>query len=207
MLTANRTPEDHFLSAGLNNFFTTNNIERSLKAGAISYFAISTSNNIAKKDYKNAMITALGGILINQLGENTMAKNPYLEYDKNYGYGNGYGMNNPNCPYNPYLNNQNQNGFNGYNQNGFNGYGYNGYGYNQNNQNGFFRNLSSQGNGVLGNPMVKGLLIGAAVAYLLSNKDAKDALAKGVAKLQSFASATVEEFKEQIEDAKASMQE
>lgn len=198
MLTATRSPQDHLLSAGLNGFFTTNNLKSGLKAGAISYFAISTSNNIAKKDYKNALISGLGGILVNNLIGDNMAKNPYLEFDKNYGYNNNFNGNNgfygnQNCPYNPYLNNNNN----------FNGNGYNNFG----NQNGFFRNLTNQGNGILGNPMVKGILIGAAVAYLLSNKEAKDTLAKGVAKLQSFASAAVEEFKEQIEDAKANMQE
>lgn len=199
MLTATRSPQDHLLSAGLNGFFTTNNLKSGLKAGAISYFAISTSNNIAKKDYKNALISGLGGILVNNLIGDNMAKNPYLDNGNSSFNGfdnqNSFNQNNfnQNCPYNPYLNNNNN----------FNGNGYNNFG----NQNGFFRNLTNQGNGILGNPMVKGILIGAAVAYLLSNKEAKDTLAKGVAKLQSFASAAVEEFKEQIEDAKANMQE
>ena len=200
MLTSSRVPQDHFVSAGLNNFFTTNNLKSGLKAGAISYFAISTSNNIARKDYKNALISGLCGIVTNNILGDNMSKNPYIN-DNNYGAGYGMGFDRANCPYNPYLNEnyQNYGRMNNYN-NGFN----NGF---NNGGNGFFRNLTNQGNGFLGNPMVKGILIGAAIAYLLSNKEAKDTLAKGVAKLQNFASAAVEEFKEQIEDAKANMQD
>lgn len=195
MLTSSRVPNDHLLSSGLNHFFTTQDFKTSLKAGAISYFAIKTSNEIAKKDYKNALISGVSGILINQfLGEKQMANNnPYLNNNSNNQWNNNWNnnWNNPNCPYNPYLNNQNYN-----NQN-----------FNQANNQGLFSSLTQQGNGLFGSPLVKGILIGAAVTYLLSNKDAKDTLAKGVAKLQNFASAAIEEFKEQVEDAKASMQE
>lgn len=191
MLTSNRVPSDHLLSSSLNNFFTTQDLKASLKVGVTSYFAIKTSNDIAKKDYKNALISGVSGILINQfLGEKQMANNnPYLNNNSNNQWNNNWNnnWNNPNCPYNPYLNNQNYN--------------------NQNFNQGLFSSLTQQGNGFFGSPLVKGILIGAAVTYLLSNKDAKDTLAKGVAKIQSFASAAIEEFKEQVEDAKASMQE
>lgn len=196
MLTSNRVPCDHLLSTGLNNFYITQDLKGSLKAGAISYFAIKASNEIAKKDYKNAVISGISGILINQfLGEKQMANNnnPYLNNNYNNQWNNNQWNNNQsygynqNCPFNPYLNN-NFNNTNNTNQ-------------------GFLSSLTSQGNGLFGSPLVKGILIGAAVTYLLSNKDAKDTLAKGVAKIQSFASAAIEEFKEQVEDAKASMQE
>lgn len=192
MLTSSRVPNDHLLSSGLSNFFTTQDFKSSLKAGAISYFAIKTSNEIARKDYKNALISGVSGILINQfLGEKQVANNnPYLNNNQNFNNQN-YGYNNQSYPYNPYINSNFNN-----NQN-----------INQNNNQGFFSSLTGQGNGLFGSPLVKGILIGAAVTYLLSNKDAKDTLAKGVAKFQSFASAAIEEFKEQVEDAKASMQE
>lgn len=198
MLTSTRVPNDHLLSSGLNNFFTTQDLKSSLKVGAISYFAIKTSNEIAKKDYKNAVVSGVCGILINQfLGEKQMANN-----NQNF---NNQNLNNQNYQYNPYLNN-NQN-FNNQNYQ-YNPYLNNNQNFNnQNNNQGLFSSLTQQGNGFFGSPLVKGILIGAAVTYLLSNKDAKDTLAKGVAKLQNFASAAIEEFKEQVEDAKASMQE
>lgn len=194
MLTSNRVPSDHLLSSSLNNFFTTQDLKASLKVGVTSYFAIKTSNDIARKDYKNAIVSGISGILINQfLGENKMTNNnnPYLNNNQNYNVNQGY--NNQNYSYNPYLNNVSNNNLNNT--------------ANNNQNTGFLSSLTTQGTGFFGSPLVKGILIGAAVTYLLSNKDAKDTLAKGVAKLQNFASAAIEEFKEQVEDAKASMQE
>jgi|GEM_PF-381550 len=53
---------------------------------------------------------------------------------------------------------------------------------------------------------VKGALIGAAVTYLMTNKNVQDALFKTVAKTSSLFQAGMEEVKERFEDAKAEVQ-
>jgi len=53
---------------------------------------------------------------------------------------------------------------------------------------------------------VKGALIGAAVTYVMTNKNVQDALFKTVAKSSSLFQAGMEEVKERFEDAKAEVQ-
>ncbi|PHO14137.1 hypothetical protein CPH92_13495 [Malaciobacter marinus] len=53
---------------------------------------------------------------------------------------------------------------------------------------------------------VKGALIGAAVTYLLTNKDAQENIMKAVSKGSELFQAGMEEMKERMEDAKAAME-
>lgn len=53
---------------------------------------------------------------------------------------------------------------------------------------------------------LKGVLIGAGVAYLLSNEKTQNALFKGIAKAGALLQTGVEELKERYEDAKAEVE-
>ena len=53
---------------------------------------------------------------------------------------------------------------------------------------------------------IKGALLGAAVTYLLTNKNAQETIMKAFGKGSEFFSAGIEELKERYEDAKAQMQ-
>ena len=53
---------------------------------------------------------------------------------------------------------------------------------------------------------IKGALLGAAVTYLLTNKNAQDTLFKAFGKGSELFSAGIEELKERYEDTKAQMQ-
>ncbi len=53
---------------------------------------------------------------------------------------------------------------------------------------------------------IKGALLGAAVTYLLTNKNAQETIMKAVGKGSELFSAGIEELKERYEDAKAQMQ-
>ena len=66
---------------------------------------------------------------------------------------------------------------------------------NANTQNGFFNA-----------DFVKGALLGAAVTYLLTNKNAQETIFKAFGKGSELFSAGIEELKERYEDAKAQMQ-
>ncbi|RBQ29700.1 hypothetical protein CRU91_03175 [Aliarcobacter vitoriensis] len=74
---------------------------------------------------------------------------------------------------------------------------------NQNTQN--VNNPVQQNNSILNGDFVKGALIGAALTYVLTNKNAQENIFKAFEKGKEFLSAGVEELKERIEDAKASM--
>lgn len=60
-------------------------------------------------------------------------------------------------------------------------------------------------NGFNGSDFVKGALIGAAAAYLLSNKKVQESLFKTVAKGSSMFQMGMEELKERYEDAQAEL--
>lgn len=53
---------------------------------------------------------------------------------------------------------------------------------------------------------IKGALIGAAVTYLLTNKDAQKTIMKAASKGSEFFQAGMEELKERYEDARAQME-
>ncbi len=53
---------------------------------------------------------------------------------------------------------------------------------------------------------IKGALLGAAVTYLLTNKNAQESIFKAFGKGSELFSAGIEELKERYEDAKAQMQ-
>jgi hypothetical protein len=53
---------------------------------------------------------------------------------------------------------------------------------------------------------IKGALLGAAVTYLLTNKNAQETIMKAFGKGSELFSAGIEELKERYEDAKAQMQ-
>lgn len=61
-------------------------------------------------------------------------------------------------------------------------------------------------NGFFNGDFVKGALIGAAVTYLLTNKNAQEGIFKAFGKGSELFSAGIEELKERYEDAKAQMQ-
>lgn len=64
--------------------------------------------------------------------------------------------------------------------------------------------ITNQQNTILNGDFVKGALIGAALTYILTNKNAQENIFKVFEKGKDFISAGVEELKERIEDAKAS---
>ncbi|MGE4382351.1 MAG: YtxH domain-containing protein [Arcobacter sp.] len=61
-------------------------------------------------------------------------------------------------------------------------------------------------NGFINNDFVKGALLGAAVTYLLTNKNAQETILKAFGKGSELFQAGIEELKERYEDAKAQMQ-
>ncbi len=61
-------------------------------------------------------------------------------------------------------------------------------------------------NGFVTGDFIKGALLGAAVTYLLTNKNAQETIMKAVGKGSELFSAGIEELKERYEDAKAQMQ-
>ncbi len=61
-------------------------------------------------------------------------------------------------------------------------------------------------NGFATGDFIKGALLGAAVTYLLTNKNAQETIMKAVGKGSELFSAGIEELKERYEDAKAQMQ-
>ncbi len=61
-------------------------------------------------------------------------------------------------------------------------------------------------NGFLNADFVKGALLGAAVTYLLTNKNAQETIFKAFGKGSELFQAGIEELKERYEDAKAQMQ-
>ncbi len=66
-------------------------------------------------------------------------------------------------------------------------------------------NLKQQ-NGFSSSDFAKGALIGAAVTYLLTNKNAQDTIMKAVSKGNELFQAGMEEMKERYEDIKAQME-
>lgn len=67
----------------------------------------------------------------------------------------------------------------------------------------FLSSLLGLGNSTPQANFVKGALIGAAAAYIISNPEAQKAIFKGIAKITSLFEMGVEELKERYEDAKA----
>ena len=65
---------------------------------------------------------------------------------------------------------------------------------------------SSSQNGFVTGDFIKGALLGAAVTYLLTNKNAQETIMKAFGKGSELFSAGIEELKERYEDAKAQMQ-
>lgn len=61
-------------------------------------------------------------------------------------------------------------------------------------------------NGFVTSDFIKGALLGAAVTYLLTNKNAQETIMKAFGKGSELFSAGIEELKERYEDAKAQMQ-
>ncbi len=57
------------------------------------------------------------------------------------------------------------------------------------------------------NDFVKGAVIGAGITFLLTNKTSQKAILNGFAKVSDLFNIGMEEIKERIEDAKASMQD
>mgnify|MGYP003461914898 FL=1 len=75
---------------------------------------------------------------------------------------------------------------------------------NQNTQNGFLDGVfGSNGSG----DFLKGVLIGAAATYILTNENAQRAIFKGFAKISTLFECGLEELKERYEDAKAEASE
>lgn len=68
------------------------------------------------------------------------------------------------------------------------------------------QNQVTSQNSFLNNDFVKGALLGAAVTYLLTNKNAQDTIFKAFGKGSELFSAGIEELKERYEDMKAQMQ-
>jgi len=64
---------------------------------------------------------------------------------------------------------------------------------------------NTQQNTIFNGDFLKGALIGAALTYVLTNKNAQENIFKAFEKGKEFFSAGIEELKERIEDAKASM--
>jgi len=64
---------------------------------------------------------------------------------------------------------------------------------------------NAQQNTIFNGDFLKGALIGAALTYVLTNKNAQENILKAFEKGKEFLGATFEELKERIEDAKASM--
>ncbi len=63
-----------------------------------------------------------------------------------------------------------------------------------------------QNSGFDSKDFIKGALIGAAVTYLLTNKNAQENIMKAVSKGTELFQAGMEELKERMEDAKAAME-
>jgi len=64
---------------------------------------------------------------------------------------------------------------------------------------------NAQQNTIFNNDFLRGALIGAALTYVLTNKNAQENIFKAFEKGKEFLSAGIEELKERMEDAKASM--
>lgn len=58
---------------------------------------------------------------------------------------------------------------------------------------------------VLGTPYVQGMLIGAAVTYLLTNESVQKAIIRGVARVIGSVQGGIEEMRERYRDAEAEM--
>lgn len=65
---------------------------------------------------------------------------------------------------------------------------------------------TTQNNGFTNGDFIKGALLGAAVTYLLTNKNAQETILKAFGKGSELFSAGIEELKERYKDAKAQMQ-
>lgn len=96
------------------------------------------------------------------------------------------------------VQNSNQNGLN-INQNPYINQNVNQTQQEQNLQN------TNQDNSILNGDFVKGALIGAALTFILTNKNAQETIFKAFEKGKELVTAGVEELKERMEDAKASM--
>lgn len=106
---------------------------------------------------------------------------------------------------NPYINSNNQNmGAAQMNQNPY-------YNNAMSNNNAMPKQMSGQGNNdsLLGSfdtsNFIKGALVGAVGAYLLTNENAQKTIFKNIAKGTEMFQAGIEEMKERFEDAKAEM--
>ncbi|QKF58787.1 YtxH domain-containing protein [Aliarcobacter lanthieri] len=113
--------------------------------------------------------------------------------------------NNQQINVNPYDTNINNSRINNNNQSGLN---INQNPYLNQNVNQTAQNINTpvqQNNSIFNGDFVKGALIGAALTYVLTNKNAQENIFKAFEKGKEFLSAGVEELKERIEDAKASM--
>ncbi|MBL3520755.1 YtxH domain-containing protein [Arcobacter lanthieri] len=113
--------------------------------------------------------------------------------------------NNQQINVNPYDTNINNSRINNNNQSGLN---INQNPYINQNVNQTAQNINApvqQNNSIFNGDFVKGALIGAALTYVLTNKNAQENIFKAFEKGKEFLSAGVEELKERIEDAKASM--
>lgn len=58
----------------------------------------------------------------------------------------------------------------------------------------------------LGTPFVNGLLVGAAVAYILTNEDVQKTLFRGVARVIGTVQGGIEEMRERYRDAEAEIE-
>lgn len=96
---------------------------------------------------------------------------------------------------NPYINQDSSNAQN----NGTNGYiaGF------DNALNGYLKNIPMMPENFNTAGFLRGLLIGAGVAYLLSNEKAQQSLFKAIVKAGNLLQSGTEELKERFEDAKA----
>lgn len=68
------------------------------------------------------------------------------------------------------------------------------------------QNANAQNDSFLNGDFVKGALIGAGVAFLLTNKTTQKAIFNGFSKGSELVQAGIEELKERMEDAKAQME-
>lgn len=121
-------------------------------------------------------------------------ENPYIEKVENQNFM-GFAPN-ANATFDPnacYYPNYYPNFPRGYGAN-FNGYA------NQGTNGSFFSKMRT-------NEFLTGALLGAAAAYILTNKTAQEAILQGFVKMGNLFSAGIEELKERYEDAKASAEQ
>ena len=220
-LSTTRLPLDHVISGALLGAISSASInyksdkkaiaKSALKGGIAGGFSILAANQIVRREYAKAIFSAAIGtgalifaeqILSNEKVENQnfmgFAPNANTTFDPNASYCSNfprsYGANlvaNANATTNA-NSNSNQN-FTNFGAN-FNGYA------NQGTNGSFFSKMRT-------NEFLTGALLGAAAAYILTNKTAQEAILQGFVKMGNLFSAGIEELKERYEDAKASAEQ